>query len=296
MSVGLATEAGLARALERAASILMSAYVLRPGQAITGALERAAERGARVEVALERAPYEGPGSGDALQRLNAATGAALRAHGVAVRFVGPDEPSVHLKAAVVDGVAYLNDRNWPDAGRDTLVRDDEPRDVACVAATIRGDTPAAASGTLAVDKAAAVRLEAATIAAASGDRIDVESESFGYSPVSKALYDQALHGAHVRILVDAREFRRPGNAVERAALARLARAGADVRLGSGDEKLCATGGEAWVGSANASYAGRPQADWGVRIRDPGGAAAVEAAFARGWAASVPAFREFPGRA
>ena len=42
--------------------------------------------------------------------------AALQAHGVRVAWTTPEQP-VHMKAAVVDRTAYLDDRNWPADSR-----------------------------------------------------------------------------------------------------------------------------------------------------------------------------------
>ena len=67
-----------------------------------------------------------------------------------------------MKAAVVDGVAWLDDRNWAGSGSETVVRDSDPDDVAAVAAAVAGRP--GADRHLATTKAGAQRLESAVIA------------------------------------------------------------------------------------------------------------------------------------
>jgi phosphatidylserine/phosphatidylglycerophosphate/cardiolipin synthase-like enzyme len=191
-----------------------------------------------------------------------------------------------MKAAVVDGTAFLDDRNWAGDGRDTIVATADPREVAAVAAALAGRE--AGTQDLALDKSRALRLESRAIYAAVGDRIDVQSETFGYSPVYSALRYRAEHGAHVRLVVAAREFEGRGRGVERGALRRLREAGVEIRLASGDEKMCIAGDRGWVGSANASYAGAPMRDWGMQTRDSGLIADLETRFQTTWDGARPA--------
>ena len=285
MSEAIVAQPGLLAAFRRAASIALSAYVLEPDAAVTKALEDAGDRGARVSVRLEGSPYAGrEPSGDLAER-NGRGVAELRAHGVAVHLTTAGDLPVHMKAALVDGVAYLDDRNWPADGLDTIVATSDADDVAAVTSALRGDP--AADGHLAGEKRAALRLEAQTISAARGDQIDVESESFGYSAVSKALYERARRGAHVRLLVAKREFDE-GGATERAALRRLAGVGVEVRVVANDEKLCSAGDRGWIGSANATYEPAAMLDWGMETRRPALLRGIEAAFERNWACSRPA--------
>ncbi len=266
MSASIATEAAVDAAMAGASDIALSAYVLRRGCAVENGLERAGDRGARVSVTLDGHPYAGSREPDGAARANRRTAEALRRHGVTVHLTSAAEVPVHLKAAVVDGTAFLDDRNWAADGRDTIVATSDPGDVEAVRDALAG----ASAGTpdLALDKARALRLEAQAIYRAAGDRVDVESESFGYSPVYSALRYRAEHGAHVRLVVSAREFRGGGNGIERGALRRLRDAGVEIRVSAGNEKLCAAGDRGWVGSANASYAGAPMRDWGLQTRDP----------------------------
>ncbi len=286
MTVALPTRQQFVDAVDVASRVTLSAYELSTRGKVTAALERAADRGARVAVTLEGAPY-----GDAVDAGRAAfeneeTAAALRRHGVTVQLTGPRDLPLHMKAAVVDRAAYLDDRNWPSSGSDTLVSTTDATDVAAVRSALAG-TPASTAD-LATEKSRALGMEAETIYEAPGDRVDVESESFGTSVVSAALRDRAAAGAHVRLIVARREFAH-ANSVERSSLARLAAAGVEIRLASGAEKLCVAGDRAWVGSANATYASavEPVLDWGMRIVAPSAVRDLEAAFARSWATASP---------
>jgi len=281
----LTTDGAVAAAIARGSRVALSAYVLRQGSAIETALERAGDRGAHVSVTLEGHPYRGGTGANSPARANRRTAEALRQHGVAVRLTGRDAVPVHLKAAVVDGTAYLDDRNWTGDGHDTIVATTGAREVAAVASTLAGRATAPVPG-LALDKAAALRLEARAIRDAGGDRLDVQSESFGYSCVYDALRYRAARGPHVRLVVSAREYAHRRNTAERSALRRLREAGVEVRVVAGDEKLCIGGDRGWVGSANATFAGKPMLDWGLQTRDPGVLRELERRFAATWASAV----------
>ena len=284
MSVALSSHAAFLGTLEGASTIALSAYVLRPNCDVVSALERAAGRGAAVAVTLDALPYGGA-TPNALALVNARTAALLRGHGVTVRFADADGPPLHMKAAVVDGIAFLDDRNWPAAGDDTIVRTDDRENVALVAAALRGQPGANAH--LATEKGAALRLEAAEISGAPGDRVDIETESFGATAVSAALRARAAAGTKVRLVVAARDIA-PGSR-ERASLVRLSAAGVDVRVSRDAEKLCVAGDRAWIGSANATYSSGPVIDWGLATGDPPLVTKIAADFERNWAAAKPLY-------
>lgn len=280
MSAALVSDAAFVSVLEAAGSVRLSAYVLNSGGAVARALESAADRGARVDVTLDGAPYRAP---PGVARANAGTAAALVRHGACVHVTARDEPAMHLKAAVVDGTAYLDDRNWSNGDRDTIVSLDEPADVAAVASALAGRPVSTA--TLATEKADALALEASTIYDAPGDRIDVETESFGATVVSKALAFRAAHGTEVRLLVSKAELDAPAADRERRLIANLQKAGVAVATTTNTEKLCSAGDEVWIGSANATFSPVPSLDWGLRTRDPAIVAGVERAFERNWASA-----------
>lgn len=285
MSEAIITQTSFVAALKRASAVELSAYVLEPSAPVVRALEAAGDRGASVSVVLEGAPFAGRTPADDLPAQNQRVAADLRSHGVHVTLTPPDGLPVHMKAALVDGTAYLDDRNWPADQGDTIIATSDRDDLRTVGAALRG-VPAA-DGHLGTEKRQALRFEAAAIAGGTGDRVDVESESFGYSAVSKALVRRAQTGAHVRLLVAKREFDEAGS-TERASLRRLERAGVDVRVVANDEKLCVAGDRAWIGSANATWSPGQMLDWGMATRNTELLGGIAAAFERNWKASIPA--------
>ena len=256
--ITLSGTAELVAAIGRARSVELQAYVLRPGR-VLDALAAAAGHGARVTVRLECAPYADP-SGD-LAAQNARVVKTLSREGADARLVDCDGTApAHLKSARVDGTIFLDDRNWPDDGRDTIVR-------------------VAGGASYATHKDDALRREARTIyrAADRGDAVDVETESFGFGRIYAALKYAAQH-SKVRLLVSQRDV----TARSRPALERLRAAGVDVRAGPDDEKMAVSGSEVWLGSANASAGVPEQSDWGMRIFEPPVVGAMRARFERNW--------------
>lgn len=263
--VTLSGTSELVAAIGHARSVELQAYVLRPGK-VLAALDAAALRGARVTVRLECAPYADP-SGD-LAAQNAAVVDTLIHDGADAALVDCDGSApAHLKSARVDGAVFLDDRNWPDDGRDTIVR-------------VTG------GASFATHKDEALRREARTIyrAADRGEPVDVETESFGFGRIYAALKYAAAR-AKVRLLVSQRDV----TARSAPALERLRAAGVAIRAGPDDEKMAVSAGEVWIGSANATAGVPQQSDWGMRIFDAPVAGAMRARFARNWdAAGAPA--------
>lgn len=232
----LSSEAAALDAVAGGRCVELDAYTLG-SRALIEALAAAAKRGAAVRVRLAEDPYRS----DGLARLNRQTVARLREDGIDARLVCGE----HVKALSVDGVAFYDDCNWRAGGGDTVLRDDVP------------DDPAVAR-----TKGAALALERGLIAGAgSGDAIAVETESFGNGPVSGELAAAARRGAHVRLLVGARELR--GNVREAAAIASMRRAGVAVRTTDATEKFALAPDGIWIGSANATYGALEQSDWGT---------------------------------
>ena len=236
--------------------------MLQPGRTLR-ALEAAARGGALVRVRLEGRPYGG--GSDALARVNQRAAARLRKAGALVTFAdrtGDGTPALHMKALVCDGVAYLDDRNFPN-GCDTIIRDDCKRDARAVVAAANGIP--ARSATLALTKKDAENREASLLdRAAPGSEADVSTESFGLaSSVYSALRRAARRGVHCRLLVCDRDV----TPQCRHALALMRSYGVDVRAGASAEKIAVVGGTgAWIGSANAtsSYYAGGTIDWGLR--------------------------------
>jgi hypothetical protein len=294
--ISLQSVAGFVSALEHARTIALTAYTLRAGS-VLDALEAAARRGADVRVRLERDPLDN--AAGTLHEANAASLAALRAAGAHAEATEPNEPVLHLKAAVVDGVAWLDDRNWASGGAERILRDDAAGDVAAVASAVAGAP--GADGHLATTKSGAQRLEAGVIRDAGTAPLTVESESFGNGAIYEALLHRAEAHQPTRLIVAGREVAEPGNRLERAHLARLAALGTEVRVGDPrhgdlDEKLAVAGRDAWVGSANATYArgaDGAQRDWGLATREPSVVIGLRAAFERNWSTARPVAEVIP---
>jgi hypothetical protein len=289
MAITLATTAGFTAALARARTVTLASYTLHPG-AVLGALDAAARRGARVNVRLDGDPLDAAGK---LQRDNAAAVAELRAAGADAAESAAGGPELHMKAAVVDGVAWLDDRNWAGVAGEQIVRDDDPADVAAIAAALAG-RPASAGSNVGTTKQDALGLEAGLIAGAGAAPLAVETESFGNGPIYNALLRRAQAHEPTRLLVAGRELAEARSAVERAHLARLATLGVEVRAGNPrhdtNGKLAVTAGAAWTGSANATYARDAfgaQRDWGVLIRDAPVVAGLGDTFERDWSLARP---------
>lgn len=270
-------------AIERGHTVLLSAYVLRPGE-LLNALEAAARRGAQVAVRLEGRPYAGSDEKEAarLAAQNRCAVAQLRAAGGDAALVDTgdaDGPPLHLKAAVCDGVAYLDDRNWPGDGADTIVCDDFRADVAATEGALL-HTNAPPAKWFWTDKAQALAGETRLLYGARQARqVDVESESFGRGGAYGALKQLAAAGVHCRLLVAQRDV----NPKSRQALEDLERAGVQVRAGDFDEKMAILdGARAWTGSANATYGYQNQTDWGVRTDSPEVVSALQSHFNAHW--------------
>ena len=288
VSIALSTVTAFAGSLGAARSVDFAAYSL-PDGTVRRALESAARAGARVRVRLAGDPL-GP-----LRASNQAAVVALAAAGVDAALTGPTDPVLHMKAAVVDGIAWMDDRNWVADGAETVVRDSDRDDVRAVAAALAGAHRE--DDRLGTTKAAAQRLELTVVASAGAGPLGLESESFGSGAVYAALLARARAGRPTRLLVAGREAAQPGPAgdIERRRLAKLAALGATVRTGNpsaGDlaEKLAVVRGAAWVGAANATYAhgaAGEQRDWGLTTRAPAVVDGLRRASEANWAAARP---------
>jgi hypothetical protein len=275
VAISLSSVDAVASRIRRAQRVDFGAYVLHPGD-IERALTAAAEHGARVHVILQRDPYRG-GAGE--RHLNRDAARVLRAAGATVTLLDRHRMPFHLKAAVCDGTAFLDDRNWAADEREIVLSDDTPRDVAAVRSALRG--AGSVDGAIATRKDAALRLEAQQIDAARDAPVLVETEAFGAGPISAALWRHARGGAPTTLLVAAREAKYKPK--ERALLNALRADGVVVRETAVNEKLMLAGDAAWVGSANATFAGGragAQIDWGLVTHDSAVVAAVRAGLQR----------------
>lgn len=248
------------KSIDCAHEVSVEAYTLNG--AVLRALEDAARHGAHVDVTIERHPFGGKRG---LARENARLIRRLRAAGVDARLADP----IHAKAIWADGTLYLDEKNWR-CGDIVLREDDRAK-----AASIPMDKPDALA-----QESQVLRRARAT------DSIIVESETFGTGNVTyDALKSLALAGAQPRLLVSDSELR--GNSRERNALAGLTRAGVRVRVCKDSAKLAVAGNRAWLGSANATYAGFTVAmsDWGVSTDDRAIVNTVRTRLEAEWAAA-----------
>jgi hypothetical protein len=292
VNIAFSSVSAFAAAVAEARTVDFSAYTLHAGAA-RDALVTAARSGARVRVRLERDPLD-----DAAGTLHAAARAAvgqLTAAGADAAVSAPGEPVLHLKAAVVDGVAWLDDRNWAGGPHETVLRDTDAADVALIGAALHGTAEATLN--LATTKGAALALEVKLVRAAGNAPLAIESESFGTGGVYSALLARGRAALPTRLLVAGREAGEagPGGDGERRRLAKLESLGVQVRTGNAhgvdlDEKLAIAETAAWAGSANASYArgaAGEQRDWGMTLREPAFVDGLRAAFEANWRAGVP---------
>jgi len=280
----LSSTSELLTALRGARDVALTAYTLPAGCVLDG-LTAAAKSGTHVRVRLEGYIYKddqgvGAANAEAIVQLRAAGADARLVH----RSPHAADAMLHAKMALVDGKLFLDDRNWPDDGADTIVRDDFLDDARIAGDAVRGceDPPTAF---FAVAKRESLASEARLLhEARAGDDVIVESESFGASNrVYREIDEAACAGAHVRLLVSARDLH--GNANEAGALEKLAADGVDARACDSDEKLAVVAGtRGWLGSANATVAfNHPdQLDWGVRTDAPAIVSHLRDAFERRW--------------
>jgi phosphatidylserine/phosphatidylglycerophosphate/cardiolipin synthase-like enzyme len=284
--IALSSTRAFVAALRTARNVTLTAYTLSRGR-VLDALAQAAARGAAVHVFLE-----GNVDRDGVP-LNAGAAARLRRTGADVHLVNANADAyaatLHCKAALVDGTLFLDDRNWPSNGGDTIIRDDATRDARLLRDALAGRADKPASS-FAVTKRAALDAEARVLLAArSGSDVIVESESFGgANRAFGAIQRAARAGARVRLLVNRHDLQ--ASASERRALERLVAAGVAVRSCDGEEKFAVvSGSNGWLGSANASAAFEQpdQLDWGMRTNAPQVLAHVRRAFEERWTHARP---------
>jgi len=255
-----------------ARDVAFGSYFL-PHGTMRDALAGAAQRGAHVSVTLQADPYRNPFGG----RCNAEAARVLRGAGADVSLLPSDRAPFHLKAAVCDGVAYLDDRNWTKRGPEIVVRDDDPKDVSLVREALAGH--GGADRALATRKDAALSREIDVIEGARDLPVIVETERVATSPLTRALQRHALAGAATTLVVAPARRR---SRQETSAIAQLVADGVVVRAGGSNQKLALAGDTAWIGSGNATGAsGRSagQLEWGMRTRNRTIVGAVAAALA-----------------
>jgi phosphatidylserine/phosphatidylglycerophosphate/cardiolipin synthase-like enzyme len=286
--IQLSSTAAVRAAISNAHDVGVLAYTLRRGPVLQ-ALETAARQGARVKVRLEGTPYGDPDGALALHNrriVDELVGFGIDARLAHAGPAGAREAPVHAKALVVDYRVFLDDRNW---GRDDfIVSDDDRNAVRSVIDAVDGNVEHDPSATaFAIEKRGALAREAGLLRRAhDGDRVIVESESFGYAnPVYAALDELGKRGLAPRLLVSQREA--ATNDREKKALARLASDGVAVRVTRGTEKFALVDDRAWIGSANASpaFSYPDTIDWGLCTGDRATVTAARERVESQWAAA-----------
>ena len=176
----LSSTSELLSALRGARDVSLIAYTLPAGRVLDG-LAAAATAGAHVRVRLEGYIYKDDGSVGA---ANAAAIAKLRAAGADAAARASRQQTRAMRCCTAKPrwsmeTLFLDDRNWPDDGADTIVRDDFPRDAQIVRDAVGGkeDPP---TPFFSVAKRESLASEARLLHGAhAGDDVIVESESFG---------------------------------------------------------------------------------------------------------------------
>jgi hypothetical protein len=250
--------------IKSADDVAFGSYFLTRGR-MRNALAAAARRGAHVAVTLQANPYGGAGE---FAPENAASARVLRRAGADVSLLERETAPFHLKAAVCDGVAYLDDRNWTKRGPEIVVADDDPRDVKAVRNALagRGGGDGAA---LAMRKDTAQQSEVALIRRARHAPVIVETERVGDSELTVALRRHARAGAPTTLVLG----RAPRDYSQREVetIVRLVRDGVLIRWHGTNQKLALVGDTAWIGSGNATVASGhcgDQLEWGLETKDP----------------------------
>lgn len=259
-SVRLSSTKELVASMKGAVHISLGAYVMDPGSDLVNALASAASNGSDVRVRLGQAYVDERGE---IRDSNAATAERLRAAGAHVVQTRDVE---HLKAAVVDGRAFVDDRNW-SGGTETVFSDDRPSDVRALRTALDSGVAVPGSEGFAVGKTDALQMEHDVIVSSRHKTLAVASETLTMK--SHVFIDlvAAAQREPVHLLVSRRCVRDPQG---RVALKQLVHGGVEVRIAAGDEgdeKYCLAGNRAWFGSANMTGTPKVQPlDWGLRTR------------------------------
>jgi hypothetical protein len=250
--------------IRSAHDVAFGSYFLTRGR-MRNALAAAARGGAHVTVTLQKNPY---GASGERAPDNAASARLLRRAGAHVSLLERETTPFHVKAAVCDGVAYLDDRNWTNRGPEIVIADDDPRDVKAVRNALagRGGGDGVA---LAMRKDTAQQREIAIIDRARHAPVIVETERVGESALTTALRRHARAGAPTTLVLG----RAPRDYSQREAqtIARLVGDGVLIRWRGTNQKLALAGDTAWIGSANATNTfgcGGDQLEWGLETKDP----------------------------
>jgi PLD-like domain len=262
--------------------VCLSAYVFT--SAMFSALDSAARSGAKVTVVLPN--EERSDDSDYATELAEAGATIVWDPGA------PTDHPLHAKMAVVDGVAYLDGRNWDTT--DVTISDGVAADFTAIENALNLNPTS--SPNLDTVKSLAIAREDAFIngsAPAAGITVQFMSESFGSDANTvAALESAAAAGATVQVIVLASD--ESGNSGEAAALTAMQADGVQVRLnpGEGSEKMTLISNQstAWFGSANATTSSSTTynyIDWGMTVTNPAVISSLQSYFTSTWSASTP---------
>jgi PLD-like domain len=262
-------------------NVCLSAYVFT--SAMFDALDTAAKNGEKVTVVLPE-EEESSDSSDA---------SSLKSAGATIVWDpgSPNNNPLHAKLAIVDGVAYLDGRNWDTT--DVTITDGVPADYTAIENALNLDPTS--STDLDTLKSNAIAREDSFIngsGAASGVTVQFMSESFGSDANTvTALENAAKAGATVQVIVLSSD--ESGNSTEEAALNAMKADGVQIRLNpaSGSEKMTLISNQstAWFGSANAttySTTATNYIDWGMTVTNPSVISTLQSYFTSTWSSST----------
>jgi hypothetical protein len=263
-------------------SICFSAYVFTT--ASFDALDAAAKAGATETVVL---PHEE-------QTTDQTDATTLTTDGATIVWDSGTSPThpLHAKLAIVDGVAYLDGRNWDTT--DVTITDGNSSDFTAIENALNLNPTS--STNLDTLKSNSVTREANLITGgsySSSVTLRYMSESFGTdTAMNSALEAAALAGANVEIIVLKSD--ETGNATEQGVLTTLKGDGASVRLNGagGSEKMTLISNKTsgWFGSANSTkYSANSDnyIDWGMTVTASGVLSSLQSYFDSTWSSSTP---------
>ena len=262
-------------------NVCVSAYVFTT--AMFDALQTAAQNGEKVTVVL---PNEEKSS-------DSSDASTLQSAGATIVWDpgSPNDNPLHAKLAIVDGVAYLDGRNWDTT--DVTITDGVPADYTAIENALNLDPTS--STNLDTLKSYSIAREDAFIngaGATSGVTVQFMSESFGSDTNTvTALENAAEAGATVRVIVLSSD--ESGNSTEEAALNAMKADGVQIRLNpaSGSEKMTLISNQstAWFGSANAttySTTATNYIDWGMTVTSASVISTLQSYFNSTWSSST----------
>ena len=280
-SVSVVAFTTVTNAIQSGHEVCLSAYVFT--SAMFDALDAAAKNKAKVTVVL---PQEEQSS----DQSDATT---LQNDGATIVW-DPGSPSdhpLHAKLALVDGVAYLDGRNWDTT--DVTITDGVAADYGAITNALNLNPTS--STNLDTLKSNSIAREDSFIngsGAKSGVTVQFMSESFGSDTNTvTALENAAKAGATVQVIVLSSD--ESGNSTEISALNAMKADGVQIRLNpaSGSEKMTLVSNQstAWFGSANATDSTTSTdnyIDWGMTVTNSSVISTLQSYFTSTWSSGT----------